>query len=387
MAHLAVYYDKAGRHDEAIKIQEEALSLLRKANGPEDSNTLPAMGNLAVMYIHAGRKQESLKLTEEALPLFRKVDGPEKPNTLVMMQNLAGAYNSFARYAESLKLMEEALPLFRKVFGMQDWRTLHAMRGMAFFYACAGHNEQALKLSEELLPLARSVLGPADPETISDTLELADVYFASDRQKESVSLATQTHTLVPTNSEVSFRLATWQAWTGQNTAYEATRRRMMEEFGEASEPVDAERSAYVFCMRPSDDTNLFAKGLQLAHRSVELGTNSTDLPRFKFAVGLAEYRNGHYALADEALDLAEQAAGTNTDFTETRGLARLFRAMNLARQNRQEEAQALFQQVRAEMPPPPQDERRPLADAKIHDRDLLFYWMACKEAKSLIGSP
>jgi hypothetical protein len=120
---------------------------------------------------------------------------------------------------------------------------------------------------------------------------------------------------------------------------------------------------------------------------VELGTNSSFMPWFKLAVGLAEYRNGHYARAEQALRKAELAAGTDTDFSETRGSARVFRAMSLARQNRSEEAQALFHEVEAEMPPLPKDERRPLANGKIADHDLLFYWLACKEAKSLIEEP
>jgi hypothetical protein len=159
---------------------------------------------------------------------------------------------------------------------------------------------------------------------------------------------------------------------------------MINAFDRGAQANDSERTAKACCVLPSGDTNVLNKALQLARRSIDLGTNSSDLPWFKLAAGLAEYRNGHYVPAEDALKATEQAAGNDTDYRETRGLARMFLAMSFARQNRVEEAQTLFHAVQAEMPALPKDERKPLASGKLADHDLLFYWLACKEAKPLI---
>jgi hypothetical protein len=105
------------------------------------------------------------------------------------------------------------------------------------------------------------------------------------------------------------------------------------------------------------------------------------LPCYHLALGLAEYRNGHYAAAEDALTMAEQTAGSMLEILRT---ARFFRAMSLVRRDRPAEARSLFSDTEAQMPPPPQDESHPLVDGKPVDRDGLICWLAYKEAKALI---
>jgi len=59
--------------------------------------------------------------------------------------------------------------------------------------------------------------------------------------------------------------------------------------------------------------------------------------------------------------------------------------MSLFRQNKPAEARALFRQVEAEMVPLPADERKPRAAGKQVDEDVLIWWLAYKEARTLIA--
>jgi len=96
-------------------------------------------------------------------------------------------------------------------------------------------------------------------------------------------------------------------------------------------------------------------------------------PWYQLTLGLAEYRNGQYEDADQTLAVAEQTAGAHQDIE---GTARLFRAMSLFRQDRTEEAWRLVGGAEEQMPPFPQDQRKPLVQEKPVSHDVLIYWLA-----------
>jgi serine/threonine protein kinase len=68
-------------------------------------------------------------------------------------------------------------------------------------------------------------------------------------------------------------------------------------------------------------------------------------------------------------------------------IARLFHVMTLFRQNRAEEARMIFLQAEAHMPPLPKDESKPAVDGRGLSGDVLTWWLAYKEAKSLLNEP
>ena len=385
MHNLALSYANSGRLDEALTLREEVLRLRRKVNGPEHPDTIKALSALASSYGDAGRLDDAVKLREEVLPLCRRVLGPEHPDTLQALGNLSVSYAVTGRRNDALKLQQEMLPLFRKAEGPEHPDTLRAMKLLAYSYADAGRREEALKMREEVLSLCRKTLGPGHSETLLAASLVAQSYFASHRQDEAIALAADAVELHPENSGSYLDLALWQAWAGRDAAYEATRRQMIGRFGAAHQPEDAERTAKVYCVRPSADTNLLAEALELAERSVSLGKTSGNAPWFELALGLAEYRNGRFLAAEQNLMAAEQASGEAVDFRVTRGTARVFRAMSLSRQHRAPEAQSLLLEAQAEMPPLPKDESEPLAGSAPPNCDLLLFWLACKEAKAMIG--
>jgi len=381
---LANSYYEAGRRDEALKLREESLALWRKVRGPRNPWTLTAMGDLANSYSDAGRRDEALNLRAEALTTSREVNGPEHPDTLSAMIGLANSYNDAGRWEEALKLLEEALPLVRKLLGPEHQMTLIAMANLANSYYKAGRWEEASKLLEEALPLSRKLSGPNDSDTLWVMKTLADSYAQVGRNKEATALLAKVCEVDPKNTDASLTLATWQTWLSQDGDYEATRRRLVQQAEGTDQAGTAERAAKACCIRPSTDSALLAKALNLAQRGVELGKTNSLLPYYQLGLGMAEYRNGQYAAADRNLTVAEQTIGKDPEML---GIARLYRAMSLFRQDKPEEARKLLSQAEAQMPPLPKDETKPLVDGKLVSHDYLICWLAYKEAKALIEAP
>jgi tRNA A-37 threonylcarbamoyl transferase component Bud32/tetratricopeptide (TPR) repeat protein len=244
--------------------------------------------------------------------------------------------------------------------------------------------QEAAKLREEVLALRRMVLEPEHPDTLKAMKELANSYSSTGLGAEAISLLAKACELDPKDTDASLTLATWQTWFGQDADYDATRRRLLRQAEGTDQAGTAERAAKAACLRPSTDAALLANALRLAQRAVELGKGSTSLPWYQLSLGLAEYRNGQYADAERSITTAEQTVGDHDDI---QGIAHMFHAMTLFRQNRVEEARKLFSQAEAQMPPLPQDENKPIVDGRTFDHDLLIWWMSYKEAKSVLNVP
>jgi tetratricopeptide (TPR) repeat protein len=251
-----------------------------------------------------------------------------------------------------------------------------------------GKQTDADKALQEAVDISHKLLqqgpGSEPPDTVNALKDLANSYFAVGRDKEAISLLEQSCELNPKDTDASINLAIMQTWFGQDADYEATRLRLVQEAEGTDQAGTAERAAKAYCLRPSTNAVLLAKALSLARRAVELGQNSSSMCWYQLCLGLAEYRNGHYAFAEGALALADQTGGGHD---ELQGTARFFRAMCLFQQNRPAEARKLFTQAETEMPPFPKDERKPLVDGKPVFHEVLICWLAYKEAKALIEGP
>ncbi len=381
MNNLALSYQVAGRRDEALKLKEEVVALRRKVIGPEDPSTISAMQNLASSYDDADRLDEALKLREQVLALSRKVSGPEHPSTLMAMGNLAQSYAEAGRRDEALKLREQVLEIFRKVSSPEHPDTLTAMHNLAISYDEVGRRDEALKLREQVLALSRKVNGPDHPDTLEKMEYLAISYVEAGRSTEALALLAKECELDPKNTEASLTLAAWQIWFGHDADFEATRHRLVQQAEGTDQPDTAECAATAACLRPANDAAIMTNALQLAQRAVELGHGSSSLPGYQLSLGLAQYRIGQFSAAEQSIVLAEQTMGNQDDL---QGIAHLFHAMTLFRQERPDEARRLFSQAEAQMPPLPKDEGKPSVDGRHLSHNVLIWWLAYKEAKSLI---
>lgn len=86
----------------------------RRALGPGHPYTLIAMFSLAESFHDLGRLEEALKLREELLPLMRKVNGPAHAYTLAAMKDLAESYQDAGRKDEADALRNEAATMEAK---------------------------------------------------------------------------------------------------------------------------------------------------------------------------------------------------------------------------------------------------------------------------------
>jgi eukaryotic-like serine/threonine-protein kinase len=370
---LAQSYHALGRQADALKLREEALALSKAKLGTDHPTTLDSMINLAQSYHAFGRHADALKLNEEALPLMKAKLGPDHPETLRSMRNLVYSYNVLGRHADALMLGEETLALQKTKPGPDHPDTLLCMRNLAATYYALGRYADALMLGEEALALMKTKLGPDHPDTLLCMRNLAASYMVAGRTAEALSLLEKAADRKDTAS--SRRIAALQAWFGQDEGYAATRQSILAVAKGTNDAATARRTAQAGALRPSTDSAELEAVLALGRKAVELNKGAWEL----LALGMAEFRNGHFAAADEAL-LSATKAGKDVNAA---GISAFYRAMSLFQLGKKVEAREVAIKAATLMKPLPKDEQNPMLDGATPDH--LVLWLAYKEAKARIG--
>ncbi len=174
------------------------------------------------------------------------------------------------------------------------------------------------------------------------------------------------------------RVASFQAWFGQDKELSSTCEKVLSLAKDTEDPAVADRAAKCCSLRQADPKRCEA-ALVLARRAVEHGKGSQWLVYFEMALGMAEYRSGHFAEADAALTAAMNDPGKNNTVSST---SAFYRAMGLFRQGKTDLARKLATEAAAKMKPLPVDEQKPLLGGA--DANDLIMWLAYKEAKAMI---
>jgi tetratricopeptide (TPR) repeat protein len=208
---------------------------------------------------------------------------------------------------------------------------------------------------------------------------IADLLIAAGRTAEAIPVLAEASARTPDATLLALKVAALQAWFGKDADYTATSQRMLGWARDATKPEDFERVAKLASLRPVADATQREAALAFARRSVELGQKHPYLSYFNMALGIAEYRSGHYPEAERALLAAKAMDGK---FGDT---VCLYRAMCLFQQGKPAEARAFFTVTESKMQPFPAADQNPLATQATHD-DLIL-WLTCKEAKALLAEP
>jgi tetratricopeptide (TPR) repeat protein len=217
--------------------------------------------------------------------------------------------------------------------------------------------------------------------------KLATAYQEAGRTREAVPVLASKLANDSKDTPLLLKVAALQAWFGQNDELAVTCTRALDFAKDTQVPSTAERTAKICSLRPSSDRTQIDAALALARRSVELGRGSGYLPWFQMALGMAEYRSGHLAEAEAALEAAADNAKLSKDLgaeyvSSVSDTSAFYRAIGLFRQGKKVEAKKLATEAAAKMVPLPRNELNPLSGGA--DYNDLILWLAYKEAKSII---
>jgi CHAT domain-containing protein len=175
---LAETYRALAQYDKALPLQQRAVAIFEKDLGPEHPDTAIGLGNLALIYISLTQYEKALQLQQRALVIQEKVLGRDHPDTSLALTNLAETYRALAQYDKALPLQQRALAVNEKVLGPDHPDTARSLNNLAETYRAFAQYEKAVPLQQSALAVNEKVLGPDHPDTARSLNNLAETYRA-----------------------------------------------------------------------------------------------------------------------------------------------------------------------------------------------------------------
>jgi tetratricopeptide (TPR) repeat protein/tRNA A-37 threonylcarbamoyl transferase component Bud32 len=287
----------------AEDLLRKALAIQQKFCGNDHIQVAITLGSLAALFQRQGRLQEAELTVREALRINRKVLGEAHPMIPSTLTQLGDVLRDEGKLAEAESTFREVLTKRRKVLGDDHPEICDSLEKLANVLLLEHKNAEAQQLLEEL------------PASIANQEEGAKRFFvranlraALARFSEAASDFKRAIELRPELAEAWFWLAPILAREAKPEIYREHCRRTLEQFGAATDPVVAERTAKVCLILPSSGADL-ERVTRLADLALSAGTNHWAITWFGFTKGLAEYRRGAFSSAAEMMSKVLAQAG------------------------------------------------------------------------------
>jgi tetratricopeptide (TPR) repeat protein len=390
---------RQGRYADATVDLEQASERLQALRRPWPTDTtLASQHGISLGFLGGALKElkrpgEALKRYREALALYDSMNALQTLDRYNMACDCAmlSVLDEKLLPAEREKLEVRAVASLRKAIEedraqypalIAEDPDLDALRNRADFcdlIADAGFPRDPFVPPSPLSGSVPETFGTKDANASLARKNEGHELQAAGRTLDGISVLASAWASNPDDTLLLVEVAGLQAWFGKDAELAVTCRRALEVARDTSDPATADRTAKICCLRPSNDKTRCAAALALAKRAVKLGMDNQWLPYFRMAVGMAEYRSGNYAAADEALIAAERASEGHVHIC---GTSAFYHAMSLFRQGKEVDARRIAIEAALQMKPVPTDDTNPLTGGAVAD-DLIL-WMAYKEAKGLL---
>lgn len=388
---LATILIHTGKQQAGLLLLKECADLFEIKLGDQHPLTLGSRMILAREYGAAGKFEDAIPLMEQTLQIEKEKLGPDNPLTIDGMEVLANLYNHSGKSDEGTRLMNDALAIRKNAVGVQNRDTLLAMNNLGVAYQKSGKSDLAVPLLDQVLNLATANLGFDDSVTSAARINLASTYQQMAKPQLAVAMHAQalkqmtakygaedSHTRLVANNlaEAYLAAAVQHAWFGRHAEFTDTIQQALAFAKDTTDPINAERIAKACIAFPTSDQSILTAGLELAQRAVKLGQKHPYLPYFKTTLGIAFYRNGHFAQAEAAL--SDAAKGTPN--TRLIAIANCYRAMSLCQLGQVDAARPLAADAASKTQPPA------TTDKLVPFHDELILEMASKEAATLLNA-
>ena len=371
--------------DPSVEKPDLALAekLASRAVEISQSTNAFALDALACVTFKEGKQERAVTLEEQAInyagigekPNYQKTlegyqKGTDKP---AMLNRQAAHFKRDGKLAEAESAWREELALEQKLWESNVARWDGTVRQLADLLVSEKKTDDVEKLYATVLT----------PDFVKQTesagfLRNRGTFFAQHgRWKEAAADYTQVIALTPTNHFDYYVLAPLLVQCGDLGAYQNLRSNMLARFADTTEAMVAERMAKACLITSGSEKDLATAG-KLADFAV---TKDKSFPWYRLAKGMAEYRQGHFAIAQEHLLLAEASP-----IPYLSASAELVLAMSQQQLNQPDLARAsqgkAFEAITTKMP---RIDKGEVGNSFWND------WLICqallRESSALIGDP
>jgi serine/threonine protein kinase len=195
---LANTYYVLKRHADAAAVLEKVVATYDQSL-PDHSDGASAKAMLANAYGGIGRKEDALRLNEQAVGVMRKAYPADSTDLLTAVHNLAGSYMEAGRFSEAVKLLQEAVAGRKKALSPDHFDTLASVEGLASALARSGRLVEAIELNKQVLAGRRRILPKDHPLVLYTMCGIAHLSFGANRGAEAIPLIDEVYAKTSTD--------------------------------------------------------------------------------------------------------------------------------------------------------------------------------------------
>lgn len=165
-----------GKYQEAIALEQRALTISESSAGPQDLGTALCLHNLGTFYDNIGAYGKAEPLYLRSIAIVEKAAGPEHPATAAVLADLAVLYQHAGAYSKAEPIYQRVLAIREKALGPEHSDTVASLSSLGSLYLATGGYAKAEPLYQQVLAIREKVLGPEHPATAEVLNELGELY-------------------------------------------------------------------------------------------------------------------------------------------------------------------------------------------------------------------
>jgi tetratricopeptide (TPR) repeat protein len=154
---------KAGRHDDAMVLDQSLLERQKKSLGSEHRLTLRTMSNIGVTLGQQRKHLESLAMLERVLEKQVRVLGSDDLETLQTINSIGYQMTQLKRYDESIVLLKKVLQRRSRLLGDDHLDTISTLSFLARAYSGLKRFDEAVETSQVVFDKRLRLLGEEHP--------------------------------------------------------------------------------------------------------------------------------------------------------------------------------------------------------------------------------
>ena len=376
-----------------LQSQEQEMEEMGEKLGPDDPRVIQAMKNLVLGYMAAVYRDDAVRIQERIVDLLKNKYGENNHQTLENEEDLAYDLWRAGRGKEGVALRKKTIEKQRQVYGPDHPATLEAESWLISTLFFCGDTKGTVARSREVTPRLERVLGPQDRVTLNAKSFLARALLTEGETQEALGILEEIAPQMSDDTYVNLCLASGEVWFGQTDRYERTRSRMLDycvrnRGGLIGRPDILERALFLCTLLPMRDSTQSDEILKTLKRCQEI-RKAPNAPRItepdeswrEFVSGMVYLRTAQDALAAEAFGNAQQAEKPNGKAPYFAPVAAVLQGV--ARQHLGEnrgDLTALIAKAKETMGYPASDQE-PMLGKKSAESLQLFCWILLREAE------
>ncbi len=174
-----------GAFDRAEPLLIEALAGQRRVRGNEARDTLVAMNTLGFLHVMRGELAATKSLWSEAYETGRRALGEDDPDVVIWCQNLAGVLQGLGELTEAERLYREALERYRRLRGADHPSTIVVLGGLGGNLLQQARFADAEPILREVYERSLATHGPDHQSTLVAQTALGSLLTRMERSAES----------------------------------------------------------------------------------------------------------------------------------------------------------------------------------------------------------